>query len=440
MTDRRRLMQWAVGAYAGILIVVVAGLVLLYRGARNHLDEALGQRLLGIATSAAHLVDGDAILVWSIDPEPDTALLWLGSRLEQIRLENDLAEITLCDLDARVLAAAAGRLAKGQSNVFWDLDRSAVALAREGFPAATRLYRTGILYQKAAHAPVLDRHGAVAGVLTVEGNADFFGALAALRRGAAVTTAVVCLGLALLALLLWRNQRALERARATLLQQQSLAAMGRMTAGIAHEIRNPLGIIRGAGEHLQRVLRDHGLADDIAAFIPDEVDRLDRILAGYLAFGSDRAIEWQDVDLAAVIRRTVKLLAGEMERAGVRVVIDEPLPAGVVRGDPHRLQQILLNLLLNARDAQPAGGEVTVSLDSDDANWRVLVVDNGSGLGDADAEQVFAPFWSGKEKGGGLGLTVSRQLAEQHGGRLTLADRANHRGCAASLTLPRRRD
>lgn len=429
----------AVAAYASILVVVAAGLLLLYRGARAHLDEALGQRLLAVATSTAHLVDGDRIVSWSFDPEPDTELLWLASRLEQIWRENELAEITVCDHDAVILAAAAGRLERGELNVFWDLDRSAVVSAREGVPAVSQLYRSGALYQKSAHAPVFDRHGDVTGIVTVEGNADFFGALAALRRWAAVTIVCVLVGLTLLGLLLWRNQRALERARATLLQHENLAAMGRMTAGIAHEIRNPLGIIRGAGQHLQRLLQRHGITDETAAFIPEEVDRLDRILAGYLALGSDGSPSFEDLELASLLRRTARLLESELAASGVRVAFAEPLPAAVVRGDPHRLRQILLNLLLNARDAMPGGGEITLGLRPDGARWQVTVVDTGTGLGDVDPEQLFAPFFSGKTQGSGLGLTVSRRLAEQHGGSLSLRSEPGRPGSTATLTLPQRR-
>ncbi len=334
--------------------MVAAGLVMLYQGARARLDEALGQRLLAVAGTAVYLIEGDRLAEWSFDPEPGTDLLWLGSRLEQIRRENDLAEVTLCDREGYVVFSATGRVARGQENVFWDVDRPAVELARGGEAAASRLYRSGALVQKSAHAPVLTSVGDVVGVLTVEGNADFFDALAALRRGAWITGGAVLVFLTLLGVLLARVNLSLERSRATLARQESLAAMGRMTAGIAHEIRNPLGIIRGAGEHLGRLLADRGIADEAATFIPEEVDRLDRILAGYLAFGADAPGEPEDLDLASVVRRTVRLVARDLA-----VDIAEPLPAAPCRGDPRRLQQVVLNLLLNARDAMPAGGRVT---------------------------------------------------------------------------------
>jgi signal transduction histidine kinase len=440
MPGRRRWLLGAACAYLAIVAVVVAGLTLLYRGARDRLDEALGQRLLAIGTTAVHLVDGDAVPAWSVDPEPDTDLLWLTSRLERIRGENDLAEVSLSDSTGVVIVSAAGRLAWGEPNVFWNTDRAAVARAQVGEPAVSRLYRSGTLYQKSAHVPVRDSWGDLVGVLTVEGSADFFDALATLRQGAILTVVVVVVVLGLLGLLLLRIQHALERARTTLLQQENLAVMGRLTAGIAHEIRNPLGIIRGAGQHLQQLLRDREITDEVVDFIPEEVDRLDRILAGYLAFGSDSAGQQEAVDLTALVRRTVRFAGDDLATAGVAVEVLEPLPAATVVGDPRRLQQVVLNLLLNARDAMPDGGTVHVTLRAVDGAWQLTVVDGGEGLPAGAGERIFEPFWTSKAQGSGLGLAVSRRIAREHGGELALADRHDGRGCVATLTLPRREE
>jgi two-component system, OmpR family, sensor kinase len=432
----RRWMLWTAAAYLGVLVVVAAGLALLYGGARTRLDDALGQRLVAVATTASYLVEGDRLADWSFDPEPATDLLWLQSRCEQIRRENDLAEVTLCGSDGYVVLSATGRLARGELDVFWDVDRPAVEQARSGAAAASRLYRQGALVQKAAYAPVLDSQGEVVGVLTVEGSADFFDALANLRRGAWLTSVAVLVFLGGLGLLLARLHLSLEHSRDQLARQENLAAMGRLTAGIAHEIRNPLGIIRGAGQHLQRVLAERGVADEVAAFIPEEVDRLDRILTGYLAFGADAPVEPEDVDLAQLARRTARLLESELRAGGVTVRVAEPLPSARLRGDPRRLQQVLLNLLLNARDAMPGGGEVVLALASEGGRHCLTVTDAGEGLEAGARERAFDPFWTTKEKGSGLGLAVSRRLAREHGGDLTLADRADGRGCVARLELP----
>ena len=436
MTIRRRWLLWAALAYAGVLVATAVGLGALYRTARDRLDDALGQRLQAVATATVHLVDGDAIVDWAFDPVASTDLLWLVSRLERIRDANDLAEITLCDQAGFVVASASGRVERGAPNVFWDLDRSAVELALAGAPSVSRLYRGGDLYQKSAHAPVFDRDGAVAGVLTVEGDADFFGALAGLRRGAWLTVALVLGFLTVMGALLLGIHRSLERTRTSLDRQERLATMGRMTAGIAHEIRNPLGIIRGSAEHLQRVLRDRGIDDPVAAFIPEEVDRLDRILARYLALGRDDPGEMVTLDLRRLAARTVRLVRDEFAASGQAVAL-APGPDPDVRGDAPRLQQVVLNLLLNARDAMPDGGRIEVSVACAADHATLVVRDQGAGFDDAHLARAFEPFWTTKDRGSGLGLAVSRRIARAHDGELTLANRNDGRGAEAVLALPR---
>ncbi|MBC8425305.1 hypothetical protein H8E07_14380, partial [bacterium] len=264
---RRRLWTGA-AAYVAILLAVGLSLSHLYRESRDSLDEALGARLAGVAVTASYLVNGDSLAVWSFDPQESLDMLWLKSRLEQVRRENDLSELTLCDKGGFVIVSAVRRLNKGDVNVYWELDPAAVASAQEGFTTPSRLYRAGDVMQKSAHAPVWSSTGQVAGVVTVEAEAGFLDALANLRRAAWATGAIVMVFLSLLAVLLTRQQRSLARAREEMMRQENLVMMGRMTAGIAHEIRNPLGIIRGAGEMPAAKLRELGFDLPTLDYIP----------------------------------------------------------------------------------------------------------------------------------------------------------------------------
>jgi signal transduction histidine kinase len=270
----------------------------------------------------------------------------------------------------------------------------------------------------------------------VSGSPDFFEALDDLKLGAYVTGVLVLVVLVLMGVFLYQINLALARYRASIMRQESLAAMGRMTAGIAHEIRNPLGIIRGAGEHLQRVLATHGIADDVAAFIPEEVDRLDQILGGYLAFGTDREVAREEFDLSLVVRRSLDLVRGELLAAGVTISVGDDLPAAPVSGDPRRVQQVLLNLLINARDAMPGGGPLTVAVKVAEGYVRVSVTDEGSGVAPEAMDRAFEPFWTSKEKGSGLGLATSRRIMEDMEGGLDLRNRADRPGAVAELWAP----
>jgi signal transduction histidine kinase len=447
MSAGRRWLPWAAVSYTLILLAVFLGLRHLYDGSREKLDEAMGQRLLGVARSVAALCDGERIMLATLADSSGLAYLdELAAVCGGLQQAESLAEITLSDpVDGRVLMSTSAALRPGEMNAFLALDPGAVASAREGVAAAGPLYRAPHspgTFQKSAHAPVFyySAEGPYpVGLVTVSGSPDFFVALERLRRAAWLTAAVVLAVMAGLGVVLQRILVALERTRESVRRQENLAAMGRMTAGIAHEIRNPLGIIRGAGQHLERVLADAGLEDEVAAFIPEEVDRLDRILSGYLAFGTEQAAPAEDFELAACLRRGVRLMADELRATGVSVEGPDVGDPWRVRGDPRRLQQVCLNLLLNARDAMPEGGRVhlALALSRDETQVVVTVTDEGPGLGGVDRQRLFEPFWTTREKGSGLGLAISRRIVEDMGGTLELRDRGDRRGAEARLSLPR---
>ena len=444
LTGGRRWLGWAALAYAVIIVAVALGLGRLYEGAYTRLDEALGQRLLAVAGSLAEMTDGQTVLGRTLgDPTADYYLETLLEHYAAIARRENLAEITLTNaLDGVVIMSTAASQVPDEPNDYWDLDPAAVAAAKLGQAAATRLYDLGgpdRLKQKSAHAPIINFVGDgsyVVAIVTVSGSPDFFESLDDLKLGAWVTGGLVLTVLVLMGIFLWQINLALERYRASILRQESLAAMGRMTAGVAHEIRNPLGIIRGAGQHLQRVLADHGISDDVVDFIPEEVDRLDHILSGYLAFGADRPAEDEVFDLGLVLRRSLPLVADELAAVGVGVQLAPSLPVAAVRGDPRRVQQVLLNLLLNARDAMPGGGTVTVDIAVAAGAVRVRVSDEGAGLDSVDQTRLFEPFWTTKEKGSGLGLALSRRIMEDMGGGLDLRNRPDGRGAVAELWAP----
>jgi len=444
MTGGRRWFGWAALAYAVIIAAVAIGLGRLYSGAHARLDEALGQRLLAVAGSLAEMTDGRAILRHTLgDTTSDYYLEILLEKYEAVAQSEDLAEITLTNpLDRLVILSTSESLLKNEPNDYWGLDPAAVESAALGKAAATRLYDlagAGGLKQKSAHAPIMNYvpdGGYVVAIVTVSGSPDFFESLAELKMGAFLTGALVLVILVLMGIFLSQINLALTRYRASILRQENLAAMGRMTAGIAHEIRNPLGIIRGAGEHLQRVLRDHDIDDEVGAFIPEEVDRLDHILAGYLAFGMDKEATSEVFELTTALRRSLHLVRDELSAAGVTLQVAQPLPEAKVSGDPRRLQQVFLNLLLNARDAMPSGGIVDVEMTVVGGQARVVVTDEGSGLDRVDMTKIFAPFWTSKEKGSGLGLAMSRKIMEDMSGGLTLRDRADRSGAIAELWVP----
>ena len=433
---RRRLLAGA-AIYLAVLAVVGVALQRLHDSAATSLERALGERLLGVAVTAAHLVDGDSLQVWALDPQETLDFVWMRSRLQEVRRESRLSELTLCDREGFVLVSAAGRVARGDVDYYWELDPAAVAAALGGSPEPGSLVKVGDEYQKSAFAPVWTADGRVAGVLSVDAEAEYFRSLGDLQRVAWISMGAVLAFLTAMALVVTRLERSLAGARAAAQRQETLAAMGRMTAGIAHEIRNPLGIIRGAGEIQTAKLRELGVELPTADFIPAEVDRLDRILTRYLTFGRGGAPQPEPVDLEALVRRVALMAAGELERKGVRIDVENRGVAGPIAGDSPGLQQVLLNLLLNARDAMPGGGVVTIVLEPRRDGVALRVRDEGAGLGGRSQDELFAPFFTTRQQGSGLGLAVVRQVVQDHGGTVALRDRNDGPGAEAVVVLPR---
>lgn len=224
----------------------------------------------------------------------------------------------------------------------------------------------------------------------------------------------------------------------TLRRQDRLAALGKVVAGVAHEIRNPLNALRLTLELLDRRARRGVANHEQIRQALEEVDRLDEILARLLAFGRPGFENRRHQDVRPLLERTLRIVNDRSERKGVILVVtghDGPIEADV---DAVAFEQILINLLTNAIDASPQGGTVTVSLALEERHIRIEVTDQGAGIhGDVKA-QVFNPYFTTKENGTGLGLAVSREIAGHHGGSLDFVSGASRTKFV--LRLPTRRE
>ena len=233
--------------------------------------------------------------------------------------------------------------------------------------------------------------------------------------------------------------RSLQSRIDELIRAERLVLLGRLAAGIAHEVRNPLEAIKGAAH----VIQGHSAADDetkkFTRIIKEEVDGLDRFLAQFLEFAGPAPLPLGPVAVNGPVEEVLALLGGVLTGGAVKVQahLGDGLPP--IRAESHQVKQVVLNLCLNAVQAMPGGGTLTVStrpasLD-DRAGVEVRVEDTGSGVSEEVRLQLFEPFITTKVGGTGLGLAVSRSVVERHHGRIWLApDRGP--GTAFCVWLP----
>ncbi|HEX4515308.1 MAG TPA: ATP-binding protein, partial [Polyangiaceae bacterium] len=227
---------------------------------------------------------------------------------------------------------------------------------------------------------------------------------------------------------------AVARARTEALSNERLAAIGKMAAHVTHEIRNPLSSI---GLNVE-LLEEESLSPDaknLLSAIAREVGRLEQLSEEYLRVARLPSPRMEAEDVAALVRDVVAFTKKEMERAGlvVRVGVVEKVPPALF--DEAQLRQALLNLLRNAREAMPKGGEIDVTVRAEGMSVVVLVDDRGSGISEEVRARIFDPFFSTKGEGTGLGLAITRQIVEAHGGNISCIDRDGG-GTTFRIALP----
>ncbi|MBI5503585.1 MAG: HAMP domain-containing protein [Deltaproteobacteria bacterium] len=239
---------------------------------------------------------------------------------------------------------------------------------------------------------------------------------------------------------------AVAAANEELVQSSKLAFLGELAAGIAHEIRTPLGIIKNAAQLLERRAgaTDDGQAGEWAVFIREETDRLNGVVTALLDLARPAPPDKGPVDLGAVLRRAAHFLASEAQSRGVDIECTTAPDLPDVVCDSRQIYQVCLNLLMNALQAcsrgghvkaATRGGRITASTRCDGSTVEIVVRDDGSGIPEELLERLFEPFATKREGGIGLGLAIVRRIVASHGGRVE-ARNLPERGAEFTVTLP----
>lgn len=228
------------------------------------------------------------------------------------------------------------------------------------------------------------------------------------------------------------------RTKEALIRSERLAAIGRMSAHVTHEIRNPLSSIGLNAEMLEDWVRAQPGSSDaqlLCAAIEQEIDRLTELTDEYLRFARLPAPELRTVELGTFLATLATFVGPECRAAGVSVHVQTDSDLKVAM-DPDQMRQAVLNLIRNAKEAMPSGGRIQLGAQAVDDRVRLSIEDEGGGIDEADLPRIFDPFYSTKLTGTGLGLALVQQIVQEHGGDLEVA-RRDTVGTRFTLTLIR---
>ena len=456
-------MRLLAGTIAPTVVVLAVFGFFAHERARRELENELGRRLATAAAGAAAMLLPEQLRALGVGDEETLTYANVRRRLEVARARLGVRRVLAVTLELDGRGDTAGELALGARAHEIEADRVELAQAARGLPASSPLFigHDGIPYKRAYAA--VGEPGDVAGFVAVEATADYPATLAAFRRSLIVGGAMALI--AVLGLTIWIASRisgpvarladaaarlgrgdldaripietgdeigvlaqTLEETRDALRARDERMQM--MLAGIAHEVRNPLGGLELYAGLLRDALGDQPERLEEVTRIEREVGHLKTVVTEFLDFARRSPPRLESVRLAALFDE-VRELTGPGDGTQIATAAPATLAA---RGDPGQLRRVLLNLARNAVTAA-RGGHVEISARAELGRVRIEVRDDGPGVPAELREKIFAPFFTTREKGTGLGLAFVREIVRDHGSDVMVRD-APGGGSVFAFDLP----
>lgn len=453
-------------------VVLVSGVALgtglvLFRLTERTIDRQLGTRLESVALLVASGIDGDVVVRFQPGWDGFRVVENARAHLLEVREAAEAARISVFDRNGRILLDTSPGVAIGTEDVRLRLNPEEVSGVWEGDASHSLLFTDGGGdYFMAGYAPLRSGERVAAGV-RVDIGAGFTAVYAAFGRSVAILAAAGSLVTLVVGVLFARSLtrslarlvdaareigrgrldrpvpagpddeigtlgRTIETMRRSLVDREN--ELRQMLAGVAHEIGNPLG-----GIEIYAGL----IADDLADSDPQkthirrvigEVGTLKRVLSEFMDFARPAAPDPSSVDVKTLVDDVAFLIAPEIDQGGVRLTAD--IRDGLrAYADGEQVKRALLNLMKNAAQAMPNGGDLRVSGKVEGDRIVVEVSDTGPGISDDVMARIFEPFFTTREKGSGLGLVIVKRIADENGGRLEVETREGV-GTVFRLDLP----
>lgn len=220
-----------------------------------------------------------------------------------------------------------------------------------------------------------------------------------------------------------------------LIFSERMRSLGELAAGLAHEIKNPLSSIKSSAEVIEESFKEDSPAKEFLQILLKETSRLNKVVTNFLAFAKPAKPELLPCSIEEVLDHVINLIKAEMEKNNISLEMDTDKDLPEIQGDAQQLQQVFLNLSLNAIQAMAEGGKLTIKVKKEKKHMEIIFQDRGTGISKDNIHKLFTPFFSTKKTGTGLGLATSYRIIENHNGSISVESELN-KGSVFKIELP----
>ena len=427
-----------IGAFLILLIIYNVGNFIFLNQMSKQMETELEKRLTSIVSLSATLVENEFLESFqpTLENEYET-LSTIRGNLRTIKMQNELEGLFIIDRNFHTILDSQQDFENYITRTYLIDDSLWIQKAWDGVSTSSTLHSFENQKFKSAYSPVRNISGDIIGVIVAEANVYFFTLLDRYRNTFFIT-ALISGGIFILftAFLIYAL-RLLIRTQENLRNTEQLAMMGQMSAVLAHEIRNPLGIIRGTADVLQSRYQKENPPDPLFQYIPDEVNRLNKLVNNFLVLSRNTTINLTKQDLSQLLENTIEKMGLEKNEKSIQFEFQkDDIPPFYF--DSNGIQQVIINLIRNSIQAIESDGKISIKAEQKTFKKttfvKITIADNGLGI-TKDFHRVFEPFFTTKSTGSGLGMAVSKKIIENHNGTIGIESQENN-GTTVIFTLP----
>lgn len=401
----------------------------------NNLEDQILQQLKSqlniLGSVSSRLINGEELEKLHPGEETNPIALYYQQLLWEIKRSGNLENIFILSLDKKVLIDYRVDFNIGDSLIFLPVNDNYFSRAILGETPEPELIRFGGEYFLTSYTPVLNELvGNVAGVLIVEAPANFFSTIQYFKSGILYFGIGGLAVIVIFSTIIVLSLRQLLKIENRMQEQEHMAQMGQMAAMVAHEIRNPLSIIKGSADVLKK--KYSAEEEELFTFIPEEIDRLNRLVNDFLQFSRKRQLNLKKLNPNDLIKSTIS----QITEVKIETELTENCPE--IPLDQDAFKQIIINILDNAIKSLEESGRILIKTNvkmGKPAKLLINIRDDGEGMTAETLKDIFKPFFSARASGSGLGMTITRQLVEGMNGEIFIRSEPKQ-GTSVSIEFP----